>query len=122
MLTQTLVPVIATWAMLTQTLVPVIATWAMLTQIMESVIIIMAMLTQPLAVRLMLGRTSASLLIMVMCHMLTQTRSLLLDLHKASSRRRENQVLLHDLLHDTAFAAVLCILLCSHSLHDVQEM
>ncbi len=55
--------------MLTQTLVPVIATCAML--------------TQPLEIQLMLGQTSA-LLIMAMCHMLTQTMSLLLDHQEAT--------------------------------------
>lgn len=83
----------------TQTLVPVIVTWAVLTQILESVVIIMSMLTQPLAVQLMLGRTPAFLLIMAMCHMPTQTLSFLLDHHKACLRRQESQVLLHDLLH-----------------------
>ncbi len=96
----------------------------MLTQILESVNIMWAMLTQPLAVYLMLGRTSV-LVTMAACCMLTQTLLLLLKHHKTSSRRQENQVLLHDLLHyalDTAVVGVLCALLCSHSLHHVQEM
>lgn len=59
----------------------------------------MDMLTQPLAVKIMLGRIPVPLLIVAMCHMLTQIQSLLLDNREACSRRQENQVLLHDLLH-----------------------